>query len=61
MLVHDIEFVADHLVAAGADGIDMDTTGAAGDCDFLAASRRARSSARGTPTSASRSAWPASS
>jgi dimethylamine--corrinoid protein Co-methyltransferase len=36
-LVHDIEFVADHLVAAGADGIDMDTTGAAGDCDFLAA------------------------
>jgi dimethylamine--corrinoid protein Co-methyltransferase len=36
-LVHDIEFVAEHLVEAGADGIDMDTTGAAGDCDFLAA------------------------
>jgi len=37
MLVDDIIYVADQLVEAGADGIDMDTTGAAGDCDFLAA------------------------
>ena len=37
MLVTDIEYVADHMVEAGADGIDFDTTGAAGDCDFLAA------------------------
>jgi dimethylamine--corrinoid protein Co-methyltransferase len=36
MLVEDINFVADHMVEAGADGIDMDTTGAAGDADFLA-------------------------
>ena len=31
MLINDIEFVADHMVAAGTDGIDFDTTGAAGD------------------------------
>jgi dimethylamine---corrinoid protein Co-methyltransferase len=37
MLVNDINYVADNLIEAGADGIDMDTTGAAGDCDFLAA------------------------
>lgn len=37
MLVDDIDFVADALIEAGADGIDMDTTGAAGDADFLAA------------------------
>ena len=37
MLVTDIQYVADHMVEAGADGIDFDTTGAAGDCDFQAA------------------------
>ena len=37
MLIDDIAYVADHMVAAGTDGIDMDTTGAAGDADFLAA------------------------
>lgn len=37
MLVDDINFVADAMIEAGADGIDMDTTGAAGDADFLAA------------------------
>jgi len=42
MLVDDIVFVADHMVAAGTDGIDMDTTGAAGDADFLAALRACR-------------------
>ncbi len=36
MLLSDINFVADHMVEAGTDGIDMDTTGAAGDADFLA-------------------------
>jgi dimethylamine---corrinoid protein Co-methyltransferase len=40
--VRDIEFVADHMVAAGTDGIDMDTTGAAGDADFLAGLRACR-------------------
>ena len=42
MLTPDILYVADHLVEAGADGIDLDTTGAAGDCDFLAALRACR-------------------
>ena len=42
MLVGDIAFVADHMVAAGADGIDFDTTGAAGDADFLAGLRACR-------------------
>jgi len=37
MLVEDIMYVADHMVSAGTDGIDMDTTGASGDADFLAA------------------------
>ena len=36
MLVEDMVFVSDHMAEAGADGIDFDTTGAAGDCDFLA-------------------------
>ena len=35
--VEDIVFVADGMYAAGADGIDLDTCGAAGDADFLAA------------------------
>jgi dimethylamine--corrinoid protein Co-methyltransferase len=42
MLVDDIDFVADHMVAAGTDGIDFDTTGAAGDADFLAGLRACR-------------------
>jgi dimethylamine--corrinoid protein Co-methyltransferase len=37
MLVEDILFVADNMVEAGTDGIDMDTTGASGDADFLSA------------------------
>ena len=41
-LVHDIEFVADAMVEAGTDGIDLDTTGAAGDADFLAGLRACR-------------------
>jgi dimethylamine---corrinoid protein Co-methyltransferase len=36
MLVEDIDFVAGHMVEAGTDGIDFDTTGAAGDADFFA-------------------------
>jgi dimethylamine---corrinoid protein Co-methyltransferase len=42
MLVEDINFVADHMVEAGTDGIDFDTTGAAGDADFLAGLRACR-------------------
>jgi dimethylamine--corrinoid protein Co-methyltransferase len=42
MLIEDIDFVADAMVAAGADGIDFDTTGAAGDADFLAGLRACR-------------------
>jgi dimethylamine--corrinoid protein Co-methyltransferase len=37
--VEDIVYVADGMYAAGADGIDLDTCGAAGDADFLAALR----------------------
>jgi len=37
--VADMVFVADHMWEAGADGIDFDTAGAAGDGDFLATLR----------------------
>jgi dimethylamine--corrinoid protein Co-methyltransferase len=37
--VPDMVFVADHMWEAGADGMDFDTAGAAGDGDFLAALR----------------------
>ena len=37
--VDDIVYVADGLYEAGADGINLDTAGAAGDADFLAALR----------------------
>ena len=37
--VDDIVYVADGMFAAGADGIDLDTAGAAGDADFLTALR----------------------
>jgi dimethylamine--corrinoid protein Co-methyltransferase len=40
--VRDMVFVADGAWEAGADGIDLDTCGAAGDADFLAALRAAR-------------------
>jgi dimethylamine--corrinoid protein Co-methyltransferase len=35
----DFVYVADGMIAAGADGIDFDTTGGAGDGDFLSALR----------------------
>lgn len=35
--VRDIDFVAEQIYKAGGDGINLDTTGAAGDADFLAA------------------------
>jgi len=57
MLVEDIQFVADAMVAAGTDGIDFDTTGAAGDADFLAGLRACRMLREKYPCSASRSAW----
>jgi dimethylamine--corrinoid protein Co-methyltransferase len=34
--VHDMVFVAEKMYEAGADGINLDTCGAAGDADFLA-------------------------
>ena len=37
--VEDIVYVADGMYEAGADGINLDTAGAAGDADFLAALR----------------------
>ena len=37
--VRDIVFVASQMYEAGADGIDIDTVGAAGDTDFAAALR----------------------
>ena len=35
--VRDITFVADQMYDVGADGINLDTSGASGDADFLAA------------------------
>ena len=35
--VKDIVYIADGMAAAGADGINLDTCGASGDADFLAA------------------------
>ncbi len=35
--VKDLVFIADGMEAAGADGINLDTCGASGDADFLAA------------------------
>ncbi len=37
LAVEDIVHVAESMYAAGADGINLDTAGAAGDADFLAA------------------------
>ncbi len=37
--VKDIVYVSSAMYESGADGINMDTTGAAGDADFLAALR----------------------
>jgi dimethylamine--corrinoid protein Co-methyltransferase len=39
LAVEDMVFVADGMAAVGADGIDLDTTAAAGDADFLAGLR----------------------
>jgi dimethylamine--corrinoid protein Co-methyltransferase len=36
LAVHDIVYVAEQMDAIGADGINLDTAGAAGDADFLA-------------------------
>jgi len=36
LAVHDIVYVAEQMYEAGADGINLDTCGAAGDADFLA-------------------------
>ena len=35
--VHDMVYCAEQMYGAGADGFNLDTCGAAGDCDFLAA------------------------
>lgn len=37
LAVHDIVYVAGQMYEAGVDGINLDTCGAAGDADFLAA------------------------
>jgi dimethylamine--corrinoid protein Co-methyltransferase len=42
LAVRDMVAVADGVWEAGADGIDLDTAGAAGDADFLAALRAVR-------------------
>ena len=59
--VRDMVFVAEGMIEAGADGLDFDTAGAAGDADFLAALRAVEEIRGRTPTSASSSAWRASS
>ena len=50
--VADMVFVADGMWAAGADGLDFDTAGAAGDGDFLAALTAIETIRAGIPTSA---------
>lgn len=39
--VKDLVYIADGMAAAGADGINLDTCGASGDADFLAALKAA--------------------
>ena len=60
-LEHDMWLVCEGMVAAGVDGLDFDTAGAAGDADLLATLRVARKVRDRGPTSASRSARPPSS
>ena len=57
MAAHDIAFVAEGVWEAGADAIDLDTSGAAGDADLLAALTPPGRSATAAPTWASRWAW----
>ena len=58
----DFIYVGEGMLDAGADGMDFDTTGGAGDADFRSTLRRRRApAARSTRTPASRSAWRASS
>ena len=42
LLEHDMLIVAETMIAAGADGLDFDTAGAAGDADLLATLRVVR-------------------
>jgi len=42
LLEHDMLLVAETMIAAGADGLDFDTAGAAGDADLLATLRVVR-------------------
>jgi len=41
LAVRDLVYIADGMAAAGADGINLDTCGASGDADFLAALKAA--------------------
>ncbi len=60
LAVEDMVFVAESMWEAGADGINFDTAGAAGDADFLATLLGGRDGcAPVTRTWASWSAWPA--
>jgi dimethylamine--corrinoid protein Co-methyltransferase len=49
MAAHDIAFVAEGVWEAGADAVDLDTSGAAGDADFHAALSAAREIRRRCP------------
>ena len=60
-LEHDMWCVCEGMVAAGVDGLDFDTAGAAGDADLLATLRVVRRCATPGRTSAWRSARPRSS
>ena len=58
----DFVYVADGMLDAGADGMDFDTTGGAGDADFLSTLRAVEARAREVPGRRHRGrAWPASS
>ena len=61
LAVKDMVYVAEQMWEAGADGLDFDTTAAAGDADFLARCWPSSRCAGGALTWASRSACRASS
>ncbi len=50
LAVHDIVYVAEQMFEAGADGINLDTCGAAGDADFLASLMACQEIRRRFPT-----------
>jgi dimethylamine--corrinoid protein Co-methyltransferase len=59
--VDDMVYVGSRMYEAGADGVNFDTTGAAGDAEFYAALRAIEILKKKYPDMAYRWAWPRSS